>query len=373
MNPRWIAILNERRTNMNPNNYNVSVIGIAATYVGTVIGAGYASGQEILQYFSYFRDKALFIAFIATLLFFIFGYLPCYLAKHFSTNNYLIAINPNKKRAFSIFCDIFITLSLFGTLVIMLSGAGTMFEEKFHLPMFVGALLVCILLMLNTYIGLSFVVKVMEFMVPIMFLGVAIVGIYSLIYPSAQSQELANVSINNSDLIPHWSMSGILYVAFNFQLALAVLVPLSQKAKDHKTLFFGILLGAIMLGGCAMFLYLVLEAHIVEIGTTKLPMIILANVISPYLGTFYALVLFFGLYSTAITCFYGSVERTRRFFFMRSTSSFVVIILTAILGFFASLLGFKDLISIIYPVLGYGGIIIMCLILYTYFKEVIKR
>lgn len=345
----------------------VSIIGVATTYAGTVIGAGYASGQEILQYFLYFQGHTFFIICIATLFFFIFGYLPIWLAKQLKTSDYLQAINPNNIKIFSLFCDILITLSLFGTLVIMLAGAGATFEEKFHLPMFVGAFVVCVLLIINTYIGLNTIVRVMEVLVPFMFLGVIIVGIYSLLNPSS-SEEIANVRINNSDLILHWSISGVLYVAFNFQLALAVLVPLNSEAKDDKTMLLGTLLGAVLLGGCAGFLCLVLQAHIVEVGTQKLPMIILANNMSSWVGICYAVVLFFGLYSTAISCFYGSVERFKKFCKFQSASSLFIIIATAIVGFFASLLGFKDLISIVYPILGYGGIVIMIFILYGYFQ-----
>ncbi len=344
-------------------------MGIAATYAGTVIGAGYASGQEILQYFLYFREHTFVIVCVATLFFFLFGYIPAWLASYFRTSNYLQAINPYRNKFFNVFCDVFITLSLFGTLVIMLAGAGTTFEEKFHLPMFVGALLVCVLLIINTYIGLNMIVRVMEVLTPCMFLGVAIVGIYSLLNPSAASdEEIAKASINNSSLIWHWSISGILYVAFNFQLALAVLVPISNESRDDRTMFWGIVLGSVLLGGCAGFLCLVLQAHIVEVGTHRLPMIILANNMSSWIGACYAVVLFFGLYSTAISCFYGSVQRFKRFYKLQYTSSLLVIVATAAVGFFASLLGFKDLISIVYPLLGYGGIIIMIFILYVYIR-----
>lgn len=345
-----------------PSKQHVSVIGVAATYIGTVIGAGYASGQEILQYFLYFKEHTFLIAGIATVFFFIFGYLPVYLAKRLETDDYLLALNPKKNRLIHAFCDACISLSLFGTLVIMLAGAGTTIEEKFHLPMFVGAFGVCVALMVNTYIGLGMVVRVMEVLTPCMFLGVAIVGIYSLLHPStASEQEMAQASINNSDLIWHWSISGVLYVAFNFQLACAVLVPLGRRAQQ-RTMFWGVLLGALLLGGAASFICLALKAHILEVGSAKLPMIILANQMSDWVGVFYAVVLFFGLYSTAITCFYGSVARLSRLHILRRYSSLMIISITAIVGFFASLLGFKDLISIVYPLLGYGGVVIMFLI-----------
>lgn len=351
---------------------NVSIVGIATTYVGTVIGAGYASGQEILQYFLYFREHTFLIVCIATIFFFLFGYIPVYLANILASKDYLKVINPRNIKFFSSFSDFFITLSLFGTLVIMLAGSGATFEENFHLPLFVGALIVCILLVLNTYSGLNVIVKVMEILTPIMFLSVLFVGIYSLLNQNSySSEEIENATINNSDLLWHWSISGILYVAFNFQLALAILVPLSYRVKNNRTMFLGVLLGSLMLGACAGFMCWVLKAHIVEIGTEKLPMNILANQMSPLMGFCYAIVIFFGLYSTAITCFYGCVERLKSLRILRRTSSLIILSITALTGFFASLLGFKDLIGIIYPLLGYGGLVIMLIILDAYFY--IKR
>ena len=37
----------------------VTTFKVAATYIGTVIGAGFASGQEILQFFSVFGNMGI--------------------------------------------------------------------------------------------------------------------------------------------------------------------------------------------------------------------------------------------------------------------------------------------------------------------------
>ena len=36
------------------NNKSISTFKVAATYIGTVVGAGFASGQETLQFFAVF-------------------------------------------------------------------------------------------------------------------------------------------------------------------------------------------------------------------------------------------------------------------------------------------------------------------------------
>ncbi len=338
-------------------------MGVASSYVATIIGAGYASGQEILQYFSYFREQGIYAIALASLFFFLFGYLPVALAYRFNTTDYLHAINPSKNPWVRFFSDSMITLSLFGTLVVMLAGAGTTFEQNFHVPLFVGALIVCLLLVANTAFGLEMIVKVMSALTPIMFAGIVLVGLYALMHPQAQ---VAKTPINHSTLLLNWWSSGVLYVSFNFQLAMAILVPMT-KHTPQKTMFLGTLLGALLLGGGCFFLYAVLESHILQVGSSKLPMVILANQIHPGFGVFYVVVLFMGLYSTALTCFYGSVARLSQT--LKRHVSLWVILAVAIGGFFASLLGFKDLVGMIYPILGYGGVLIMGLILATFLLQ----
>ena len=48
---------------------------LAATYIGTVVGAGFASGQEVLHFFVSFGIKGFSGLMIATVLFIVFGYI----------------------------------------------------------------------------------------------------------------------------------------------------------------------------------------------------------------------------------------------------------------------------------------------------------
>lgn len=86
----------------------------------------------------------------------------------------------------------------------MLAGAGATFEEKFNASMFLGAFVVCILLIINTIFGLNMVVKIMTFVTPVMFIGILFVGIYSLFdFNLYWVQEITQAQINNNPLITH--------------------------------------------------------------------------------------------------------------------------------------------------------------------------
>ena len=56
-------------------NTGVSTLKVAATYIGTVVGAGFATDQEVLQFFNRFSVMGLVGIVIATIMFVVFGYL----------------------------------------------------------------------------------------------------------------------------------------------------------------------------------------------------------------------------------------------------------------------------------------------------------
>ena len=98
-------------------------------------------------------------------------------------------------------------------------------------------------------------------------------------------------------------------------------------------------------------------------------MVELANSISPLFGAFYSIILFLGLYSTAITCFFGVYTRFSESFVGRKLGNKAIIILVSAFSYVASMLGFTKLIGYVYPVIGYCGIILMLLVLIIFFLK----
>lgn len=66
----------------------ISVFKVAATYIGTVIGAGFASGQEILQFFAYHGIKGIIGLLIAVFMFVLYGYIILQLGNRFKASSY---------------------------------------------------------------------------------------------------------------------------------------------------------------------------------------------------------------------------------------------------------------------------------------------
>ncbi len=354
---------------MSSNLKSVNVLGIAATFVGTVIGAGYASGQEILQYFVYFGPWGIGAILIAGVLFFLTGYFAMALGRKLQTSDYQHVVNPLKNPIPQYFCDIMILFSLVGTFVIMIAGNAANFQRQFGLPLAVGGIFLVVLCVINLLFGMRGLVLIQSLIVPIMVVVAIGVSLYAIANPiSAAATEY---EVNSSPMIKNWIMSGILYVSFNAQLAIAVLVPIGHEGRmKRSTLFWGTFIGGFLLGLGALVEYFALIRNASIIGTTTLPMVELAANISPIMQGVYTLVLFFGLYSTAISCFFGTYERFADIPALERFGKVPLLIGIAVICFIASFVGFKDLVGYVYPALGYGGMIIMVLMSWMYFKKV---
>jgi len=82
----------------------ISVLKIAAMYMGAVIGAGFASGQEIMQFIIVHGRDGIKEVLLVTFLFCYLGAIILYLSKKLKTDNYLILINqPHQKLTLHLF------------------------------------------------------------------------------------------------------------------------------------------------------------------------------------------------------------------------------------------------------------------------------
>lgn len=342
----------------------VTAFGMAATFIGTIIGAGFASGNEVLQYFVAIGPMGAASIIVATALFFLFGLVSLQLGNKLKTDEYGKAINPTTNPIPRWYCDAMITITLFGTFIIMVAGAGGLVAKLFGIAPIIGSIGVGVLVVLNLLWGMDGLVKAQEFMVPILIVGAILVGLWFVINP-LPGGSTGNDQVISSGFLKHWFINGILYVAFNFQLAIAVLVPLGNHAKDKKSIFPGILVGSLGLGAGALVVYGAMMLNAAVVGQDAYPMVELAGNIHPSMRYIYSILLFFGLYSTAISCFFGTVARVMAVPSMKNMNRIVVMSIISALGVLLSQFGFSDLVGQVYPVLGYGGLGVMVFMLWV--------
>lgn len=344
----------------------VGTFQVGATYIGTVVGAGFASGQEVLQFFSSFGIWGAAGLALVTVLFIVFGSIIMNYGKSLNARSHLEIIRFTGGRIPGMIVDLIVTFFLFGGLTTMIAGTGALFEQQFHLPGLLGNCIMAVCTAATVLTGIRGVINSISFVVPFLLAAVVGVSIFSL--ASTPPDLAAAPDIPANGILPNWFLAAVLYVSYNTLISVAVLGPLGAQAHHIKTIRRGAVLGGIGLGAASFMIYLAISGNIANVSAVEVPMLYLAGTLSSFVQIVYAVVLAAEIYTTAVGSLYGFAAR----FTVRQKSSgnvrFVVIAAT-LAAFWASQLGFSNLVKYLYPLVGYGGILLLVLLLLSRIKN----
>lgn len=347
---------------------NWATFRIITTYIGSVVGAGFASGQEILKFFSYYGIHGMVGIILASILFSILGSIILILGQKLNTTSYNNVLTHVVGEKIGKLLDVLITFFLFSTLSVMLAGSGAIFNQYLNLPYFVGSILTLILVILTVSKGLEGVITANVIIVPVLMILISVISYYSLNFHGLEAQGFSFYHPEKG-AAPHWLLSTFLYVAYNLILAIAILVPLGKAESKTSVLIKGGLWGGIGLGILAFFINLVIMSHIPEIGLYEVPLLYVTNFHGTPLKIMFALILWLEIFTTIIGNLYGVALRLSYF----SGWSYKKIIVTSIpISLVLSQLGFSKLLGILYPLFGYISLVFIFFLLFVPFRGDLK-
>jgi uncharacterized membrane protein YkvI len=338
------------------NKTGVSTFQIAATYIGTVVGAGFASGQEVLQFFAYYGLSGFLGLILTTLLFIFYGYVILKLGMEYRSRSHLKIIRYAGGKWLSILIDIIITFFLFGALTAMVAGSGAIFYEQFGLPVITGNIFMVVASLFTALLGIGGVISAISFVVPLLLTGVFSLTILSIFEKIAIGPFNIMRPLAAHAPISNWFLSAFVYASYNLVIAVAVLAPLGAEVREKSRLKSGAILGGLGLGIGAMAILFTLLINMPEASRYEIPMVYVAGRLDFRLQIIYSVILLAEVYTTAVGNLYGFAARfvdpgTQRY------KWFVVI--TGIFSLIASQFGFSILVHYLYPVVGYAGLLML--------------
>jgi uncharacterized membrane protein YkvI len=351
---------------MSTNTNNLSTFKVAAVYIGTVVGAGFASGQEVLQFFGFFGAYGIPAIMLVTLLFGFFGLIILRLGNSLQAQSYREVINHAGGRWLGSVIDAVITFFLFGALTAMAAGAGAIFTEQFGLSHLFGSLIITGITIFTVLLGVHGVINSISYIVPVLLVSVLGISIISLVNTPLDFGAVRQWAQPSRAPVPFWPLSAVNYVSYNMVLSVAILAPLGRLAQNPQTLNKGAFYGGIGLGVSALAIQLALLTNIPAISGYEVPMIYIASQISPVFQFGYSIVLLLEVYTTAVGSLYGFIIR----FTQQESARFKWLVIgTGVVAFAASQLGFSNLVRILYPAVGYAGLLMLGGLLYGFLKE----
>lgn len=333
-----------------------TVFRVAATYVGTVVGAGFASGQETLRFFAAYGRVGLWGVGLATLLFCALGVLVLDLGARLNAKSHREILDAACGPKLGGIMDAMITLFLGATLTVMIAGGGAVFAEQFDLPKGLGVLVTAVAAALTILYGVRGIMAANSIVVPLLTVGVTALALGAIRFHTIGGiWQKAEPHLAFAPVGPWW-LAAILYVGYNLVLAISVLGPLGAEVRDRRTLLLGGLCGGVALGALAGAIQLALAAHLPEIGQVEVPMLFLARLQPRMVQWGYAVILWAEIYTTAISCAYGFVARLTQVTPIPYRWGVMGAVCIALVG---SGVGFSALLGTLYPLFGFTALAVL--------------
>ncbi|WP_252504578.1 hypothetical protein [Sporosarcina sp. Marseille-Q4943] len=348
------------------------IIKMGSAFIGIIVGAGFASGQEILQYFTSFGMMGIAAAIVSTALFAYIGMVLTRLGSRLRTTSHKEVIYKISGRYLGTIIDYIIIFTLFGVGTVMVAGAGSNLEQQFGVPPFVGSLLMVVLVFITILLNVDKVVAVIGSITPFLIIAVVGVSIYCLVTMDTSFAVLDPIANDVKTTLPNWFMSAVNYVSFNIAVGASMSLVMGGAEKDERTAALGGLVGGLGLGILILLSHLAIFSKVDVVADSNLPMLAIINDISPALATFMAFVLYGMIFNTAVSMFYAFGAR----FVKIGTRNFkMFVLITLLIGFALSFLGFKNLVAHFYPLIGYLGLLLSGILIVSSFRlpEKVKR
>lgn len=338
---------------------------MASAFIGIIVGAGFASGQEVLQYFTSFGYMGTWAAILSTVLFAYLGMTLTRLGSRMQTTSHKEVIYKISGPYLGIIVDAVIIFTLFGAGVVMIAGAGSNLNQQFGLAPYVGSLMMVLLVLLTAMLNVEKVVAVIGIVTPFLVVTVIVVAIYCFATMDAPFSLLDPIARDVKTTLPNWFVAAINYVTFNIVLGASMAIVMGGAEKDEKTAAWGGFLGGLGLGVLILMSHLAIFTKVDTVAGFDLPMLKIVNDISPALGIVMAFILFGMIFNTAVSMFFAFGAR----FMTIGTIKFKsFVFVTLIVGFIASFVGFTDLVAWFYPKVGYMGLFLVGALIFASFK-----
>lgn len=334
-----------------------TTLQVAATYVGAVMGAGFASGQEIQQFFSRFGRWGLAGIIISAVLFSLMGWSMLDLQGRWKISSYPEFFKRLLGNRWGRWADGLVSMLLFLGMLAMISGSGALFYEYFGFTKWLGIILTGTVIALALWFRGEGVLWINSVLIPLKFiicLGIATAAVFL-----ATSGDGEGIVVLPNPIVKHWVLSAILYVSFNFTLAMVVFASLGRDVQRPGART-GAVLGGIALGIFAFFIGSAL-LRFPEVLGLEIPMVAVAGKLGDWPAFFYVVVLWLTMTTAAIGNGFSLVSRvveTKKLSYGNATL-LLLLLLLPIAG-----VKFSQIVQFVYPLFGYIGLVFLPTILY---------
>lgn len=343
-----------------------NIIAIAMSFVGLLVGAGFATGQEVVQYFTAFGSWGIPGIIIAALIMTLAGTVFLQLGSYFHASEHNTVFRNVTHPIVSKLLDIAVIITLFAIGFVMLAGAGSNMEQQFGWKTWIGSTLMLVLVLVVGMLDVDKVSKVIGAVTPTIIIAVIGVAIYTGLNMPDDIGAAMDASSQIDTPIGNWLISALNYNGLALMLAVSMSLVIGGDNISPREAGWGGIVGGIIYSimmGLAGFSLLMNSD---KAQGSDIPMLSLVDSVNPTLGSIMAVIIYLMIFNTAIGMFYALGKRLSAGHEKRFP---VIFVIGCLAGFAVSFAGFKTLMNYIYPIIGYMGILMVAILVFAWFRS----
>lgn len=320
------------------------IFSLSMLIVGTIIGAGFASGKEISSFFG--KNISPFVAPIVGLGIFLLCYMFCSIGRLFKSRDFS-EVNSKLLGKLHIVADIFLLLNSLIVLSGMLSGMDSLFDPLFPIAPAYSIIsgVICAIIVSK---GLKGLLGGNSIIVPFIVMFIVLICCFNIGKPDFSFA-----------FKPFTIPAVIIYVCMNIMLACTVLTTVDEKP---KTVFWASLIAALIMTILMLIIILTLNSSNVD---SDMPLITIAAKTNKILYYIALAAVATSIFTTMMTALSGLSSWLTP---LTGDARFSVAV-SLVAGLIVSNLGFENVVAYLYPVIGLAGIIYVILCLYALIKR----
>lgn len=334
------------------------IITYAGAFIAFLIGSGFATGQEVIQYFSSYGYWGMAAILVVAILFVYVG------------TEFVVAGFNNKfhkgSEIYRYYCgdiigslyDYFSIAFIFMSFVVMIAGASAAMNQQYGVPGAAAGTAMGVLAGMTVIFGLGRLIDVIGKIGPLIVIATILLGV-SAIVMNPEGLRAAG-AIPEMDLLrasSHWFLAALSYVGFCMLWLAGFMASLGAASESKRESVWGAVFGALGFSVALAIIALGIIANIEDLAGSLVPNLVLANKLHPGIGTMFSVTVVAGIYTTAVPLLWQVVAR----FSEEKTAKYrILTVVLAAIGIFVGIkVPFDRLVNVIYVINGYVGILLL--------------
>ena len=317
--------------------------------VGTMVGAGFASGKEIATIFLSSHSYAILGLLLSNILTGIIIYKVIQLVQENHIQNYqqlLLSITPQKYTFLGMIFNSIINLFLLASFYIMIAGFATYIAQKAALPLFIGIAMALIITYLACRGNIQSLTNMNKLLMPLLILVVIHIWLQSVDNSIVENLFL---QLSEGNVIDS-CVKAVLYSSYNSIVLIPIIIEIAKHAKQKgKTIAIGTSAILFVLSYCIT--TLLYQPATPSLLAKDLLLLEVVQIVQPNCTTIYGIMIAIAMITSAIAAIYGYLQNITK----TQTQYNRWLGILCITAIPIAYIGFSNLINTLYPVFGIIG------------------